>query len=120
MWETLIRLVAPAFALGALGWLAREPLGDALRVLKDGFAGAGAAGAASAGAALALGLGLAAWYLSLLVCHRLGARAALYLLVRRDLDGVAPGDGGSEEGPAKSLSDLGIELVQRIRDEEEE
>jgi hypothetical protein len=122
--ETVRALSAPALALAALGWfvslLPGDPGGRVLATVRNGIGDGTAADAVAAGAAVVLSLVVAAWYLAVPVCHRIGGRAGLYLLHRRDLDGVPLTDPGPDPGPPKSLEELGVELVERIRGEAEE
>jgi hypothetical protein len=58
---------------------------------------------------------LVAWPFSLLI----GARAGLYLFFRRELDGVEVAAAPSDPERAKSLEELGFELVELLLKEEE-
>ena len=60
---------------------------------------------------------LGAWIVSRPVAALFGARAGAYLVLRRDLDSVPVDAPVREEAPEKSLEELGIELVRRLRDE---
>ena len=63
---------------------------------------------------------LGAWILAVPVAMFFGARTAVYLALRRDLDGVPVDDAGERLNPEKTLAELGFELVRRLRPESEE
>ena len=59
---------------------------------------------------------LACWLLSAPVAMGFGGRAGLYLIHRRALDGI-PIDAPPEDAePEKTLEELGVELVERLKD----
>lgn len=121
--ETAIRLAPAALGLAGvvllLRWIPGDPLAGPWETLRSGFGTVGP-GADLGAAAIALVLvGLFCWYAALALGNEAGAATALYLLHRRELDGV-PVDAplpGEERG--KSLEELGMELVERIRGQKE-
>lgn len=118
---TACHLVLYALALGGLWLVLGQVPGDhdsgLACALRDGLACAG--GLSATASVVAAGL-LAAFILSRPAAGFFGARAAAYLVLRRDLDDVPVDAPIREADPEKSLEDLGIELVRRLRDEPEE
>lgn len=118
--DTLRHLLLYALALGAiwlvLGLLRGEPQVELERAVRNGLAGDGLPGIAALGI-VAL---LLAFAVSRPVVGFFGARAAAYLVLRRDLDDIPVDAPVREESPEKSLEELGIELVSRLQDELEE
>jgi hypothetical protein len=67
---------------------------------------------------LPLSLVLIAWLLAWPISLCCGARTGLYLKHRRDFDGVPIESAEDDPEKAKSLEDLGVELVRKLREEE--
>ena len=117
--------VVPTAGAVAVVWLllCRLPGGAACRVervLTTGLCGCGAEADVAAVAILLLLTLLGAWILAVPVAMFFGARTAVYLALRRDLDGVPVDDAGERLNPEKTLAELGFELVRRLRPESEE
>ena len=112
-----LRAIPGAALLAVLWWLLPDAPSDAVR---DALGGAFGTPTAARLGILFLVAVPGSWVASAFVTTVYGAHAALYLVHRRAIDGI-PVDAPPivAEGD-KSLADLGIELVQRIRDEFEE
>ncbi len=110
-----------AAAVGlALWWTAKGALFPVACALRHGHGGVWTAEGLAATAAGAAILGAAAWALAWPVAMLFGARAALFLSERRRLDGLEPESAVPAAAPGKTLAELGVELVERLRRDGEE
>jgi hypothetical protein len=108
LYRSLLR-IGTSLAVVALAWL----------VLRDAAARAflhpGIASGIARVASVMLVLLLGAWLLAVPLGAFFGVRAAVYLLLRRDLDGTPTDARGAALEPEPTLEELGMELVESLR-----